>query len=108
MEVRNDFNKVLEVAGFNERKDRMKKHKITLQSFRRFTKSVVSDQAGKDYSEWFIGHAKSPYYTKKMPEKMEIYKQLSMTSLTILDYSELKTRTKNIDVKFGRKRRSDF
>ncbi|MGB6674299.1 MAG: hypothetical protein WBE34_17865 [Candidatus Nitrosopolaris sp.] len=49
MEVRNDFNKVLEVAGFNERKDRMKKHKITLHPFRRFTKSVVSDQAGLEF-----------------------------------------------------------
>jgi hypothetical protein len=104
MEVRSDFNKVLEVAGLNERKDGMKRRKITLHSFRRFTKSIVSDNAGKDYSEWLIGHAKSPYYTpRKMPEKMEIYKQLCMKSLTILDYSTLKTHSKNIDVKLAGK-----
>jgi integrase len=103
MEVRKDFNNVLEVAGFNERKDGMKRRKLTLHSFRRFTKSIVSDQAGKDYSEWLIGHAKSPYYTKKMPEKMEIYKQLCMPSLTILDYSELKTHSKNIEVDLAKK-----
>ena len=103
MEVRNDFNKVLEVTGLQERKDGMKRRKITLHSFRRFTKSVVSDNAGKDYSEWLIGHAKSPYYTKKIAEKMEIYKQLCMKQLTILDYSALKTHSKNIDVKLAEK-----
>lgn len=103
LEVRKDFNKVLEVTGFNERKGGMKRRKITLHSFRSFTKSIVSDNAGKDYSEWFIGHAKSPYYTKKMPEKMETYKQLCMPQLTILDYSELRTHSKNIDVKLAEK-----
>src|SRR5437016_6534230 len=73
MDVRKDFNKVLEVAGLHERKDGMKRRKLTLHSFRRFTKSIISDNAGKDYREWLIGHAKSPYYTKKLPEKMEIY-----------------------------------
>ncbi len=41
-----------------------RRRKITLHSFRRFVKTVISDQVGQDYSEWFLGHAKSPYYIR--------------------------------------------
>jgi hypothetical protein len=50
-----------------------KRRKITLHSFRRFVKPVISDQTNQDYSEWFLGHNKSPYYTKMEPERREIY-----------------------------------
>ena len=34
---------------------------------------MSSDQVGQDYSEWFLGHSKSPYYTKKEPDRRQIY-----------------------------------
>jgi hypothetical protein len=69
--VLSEFQKVLEIVGLNERKEggKQRRRKITLHSFRRFTKSVISDQVSQDYSEWFLGHSKSPYYTKKEPER---------------------------------------
>jgi integrase len=76
-----EFQKVLSAAGLNERKEGMKRREITLHSFRRFVKTVISDQTNQDYSEWFLGHSKSPYYTKKEPERREIYATKCMKSL---------------------------
>jgi hypothetical protein len=59
------FQQVLEVAGFSDRKEGMNRRKITFHSFRRFVKTIISDCAGKEYSEWFLGHAKSSYYVSK-------------------------------------------
>jgi integrase len=47
-----EFTKVLKVAGLDERKEGMRRRKITLHSLRRFVKTVISDQVGGDYSEW--------------------------------------------------------
>ncbi|HYA83570.1 MAG TPA: hypothetical protein VEH06_09010, partial [Candidatus Bathyarchaeia archaeon] len=63
--------------------------KITLHTFRRFTKSIISNQANQDYSEWFLGHNKSPYYTVKESARREIYATKCMKYLTFLDYSLL-------------------
>lgn len=81
----------------------MKRRKITLHSLRRFTKTVISDQTNQDYSEWFLGHSKSPYYTKKEPERREIYATKCMKYLTFLDYATLETAGKNIEVKLSEK-----
>jgi hypothetical protein len=73
VKVLTEFQKLLAVVGLNERKEggKQRRRKITLHSFRRFTKSVISDQVNQDYSEWFLGHSKSPYYTKKEAERRE-------------------------------------
>jgi integrase len=94
-----EFQKVLEIVGLNERKEggKQRRRKITLHSFRRFTKSVISDQVSQDYSEWFLGHYKSPYYTKKEPERREIYATKCMKYLTFLDYTTLEARGKSIE-----------
>ena len=74
-----------------------KRKKITLYSLRRHAKTVISDQAGQDYSEWFIGHAKSPYWGKKEEARREIYQTKIMNYLTFLDYGTLETTGKNIE-----------
>ena len=75
----------------------------TLHSFRRFVKTVISDQTNTDYSEWFLGHNKSPYYTKKEPERREIYATKCMKYLTFLDYTKLEATGKNIEAKLSEK-----
>jgi integrase len=101
VKVLKEFQKLLEIVGLNERKEggTQMRRKITLHSFRRFTKSVISDQAGQDYSEWFLGHSKSPYYTKKESARMEIYATKCMKYLTFLDYTTLETTGRNIEAK---------
>jgi integrase len=79
-----EFQKLLKGAGMDERKEgtsEYKRRKITLHSFRRFVKTVISNQVNQDYSEWFLGHAKSPYYTIKEQEKRRIYAEKCMKYL---------------------------
>ena len=54
-----EFQKLLKVVNMDERKEGMRRRKVTLHSFRRFCKSVISNQVNQDYSEWFLGHSKS-------------------------------------------------
>jgi hypothetical protein len=100
-----EFEKLLAIAGLDERKDEgvQKRRKITLHSFRRFVKTVISDQVNQDYSEWFLGHNKSPYYTKKEHERREIYATKCMKYLTFLDYTTLEATGKNIEAKLSEK-----
>jgi integrase len=101
------FQKLLTIVGMDERKDEgvYKRRKITLHSFRRFVKTVISDQTNQDYSEWFLGHNKSPYYTKKEPERREIYATKCMKYLTFLDYTTLEARGKSIEANLQEKDR---
>jgi len=101
--INQEWHKVLSVAGFNERKDGMKRRKITLHSFRRFVKTVISDQVNQDYSEWFLGYNKSPYYAKKEQARSEIYATTCMKYLTFLDYGILEATGKNIESKLSEK-----
>jgi integrase len=104
VKVLTEFEKLLSVIGLDERKEgKQRRRKITLHSFRRFVKTVISDQTNTDYSEWFLGHNKSPYYTKKEPERREIYVTKCMRYLTFLDYTTLEATGKNIEAKLSEK-----
>jgi integrase len=103
--IATEFTKVLKVAGLDERKEGMRRRKITLHSLRRFVKTVISDEVGGDYSEWFLGHNGSVYYTKKESERREIYLTKCMKYLTFLDYTALEARGKSIESKLSEKDR---
>jgi integrase len=104
VKILEEFEKLLSIVGFDERKDGVqRRRKVTLHSFRRFVKTVISDQTNQDYSEWFLGHNKSPYYTKKEPERREIYTSKCMKYLTFLDYTTLEATGKNIELKLSEK-----
>jgi integrase len=105
VKVLTEFQKLLAIAALDERKEggKQRRRKITLHSFRRFTKSVISDQVNQDYSEWFLGHNKSPYYTKKEPDRRDIYATKCMKYLTFLDYTTLEARGKSIEANLQEK-----
>ena len=105
IKIGTEFTKVLKAAGLDERKEGMRRRKITLHSLRRFVKTVISDQVGGDYSEWFLGHNGSVYYTKKESERREIYLTRCMKYLTFLDYSALEATGKSIEAKLSEKDR---
>jgi integrase len=100
-----EFEKLLALIGLDERKEGgvQKRRKITLHSFRRYVKTAISDQTNQDYSEWFLGHSKSPYYTKKEPERREIYATKCMKYLTFLDYTTFDTTRKSFESKLAEK-----
>ena len=104
VKILTEFEKILSVVGLDQRiEGKQRRRKITLHSFRRFVKTVISDQTNTDYSEWFLGHNKSPYYTKKEPERREIYATKCMKYLTFLDYTTLEATGKNIESKLSEK-----
>jgi integrase len=67
------FAKTLDRMGKGQREDGNEgRRQITLHSFRRFVKTTISDLGYADFSEWFIGHSGSTYWTKKDSEKADI------------------------------------
>jgi len=96
---------LLTIVGLDERKEEGRKlrRKVTLHSLRRHVKGVTSNQVNQDYSEWFLGHSKSPYYTLKDANKREIYASKVMKYLTFLDYTTLEATGKNIEAKLSEK-----
>jgi integrase len=100
-----EFDKLLKIVNMDEKKEGgiNNRKKITLHSFRRFVKTVISNQVSQDYSEWFLGHSKSPYWTLKEANRREIYATKCMKYLTFLDYSILEATGKNIESKLVEK-----
>jgi len=98
-----EFQKLLKTVNMDQRKESGVRRKITLHSFRRWVKTVLSTQVGQDYSEFYIGHTKSPYWTMKEPERRKIYADKCMKYLTYLDYSELDFRDASIEGKLTEK-----
>ena len=71
--------------------DNKRRRKITLHSFRRYVKGVISDLGFGDFSEYFIGHIGSTYYRKTEKEKQELFWKVE-SSLTLLDFPMLERR----------------
>jgi len=94
-DMKQEFSKVRDAAGFVERKDNSKRHVVTLNSFRAFVDTTISNSAGKDFAEWFLGHSKSPYWKAKPDVKREIYLTKCVQHLTFLDISGLETMERN-------------
>lgn len=105
IKIMREFQRVLSAAGLDERKEGMKRRKITLHTLRRFTKTVISNQAGQDFSEMILGHNKSVYYTLREQERRKIYVTKVMKYLTFLDYTTLETTGKNIEAMLSEKER---
>jgi integrase len=97
------FHKLLKKAGMNTRKENSRRRKITIHSFRRTVFSIINDQVGSEYANWYLGHDHSEYWTKKEQERRQIYATKCMPYLTVLDYSLFETRGKHIEAKLSEK-----
>jgi integrase len=89
------FAKTLDRMGKGEREDGGKRRRITLHSFRRFVKTTISDLGYQDFSEYFIGHSGSTYWTKKESEKAEIFQKIE-PYLTFLNVHQLERQGADI------------
>jgi hypothetical protein len=61
-------------------------------------KTTISDLGFSDFSEWFIGHSGSAYWTKKDSEKGEIFRKVE-PYLTFLNIPELERQGADIQSK---------
>ena len=93
------FARTLDRSGKGNWEDsNQRRRKITLHSFRRFVKSTISDLGYADFSEWFIGHSGSTYWTKKDSEKAEIFRKVE-PYLTFLNIPQLERQGADIQSK---------
>ena len=74
------------------------RREITLNSFRCFVKTTISDLGYSDYSEWFISHSDSTYWRKKDNEKAEIFQKIE-PYLTFLNIQQLKRQGADLETK---------
>src|SRR5215831_1477485 len=93
------FSNTLDRSGKGNREDNnQRRRQITLHSFRRFVKTTISDLGYADFSEWFIGHSGSTYWTKKDSEKAEIFRKIQ-PYLTFLNIPQLARQGADIQTK---------
>jgi hypothetical protein len=98
-DLRESFARTLDRLGKgNWEDDNQRRRKITLHSFRRYTKTTISDLGYADFSEWFIGHSSSTYWTKKDSEKAEIFRKVE-PYLTFLNIPQLERQGADIQSK---------
>jgi integrase len=89
--VLEQFEKLLHIAGKDQRKENSKRREITLHSFRRTAFSIINEQTNSEYANWFLGHNHSVYWTHKEQERRELYLTKCMPFLTI--YQETRDNT---------------
>jgi integrase len=99
-----DFANTLDRIGLRERRDVDNRHKITLHSFRSFVKTTISDLGYQDFSEYFIGHKHSTYWSKPYSEILKLFHTVE-SYLTYLDYSALDAKGADIETKLDQKDR---
>ena len=76
--------------------DNRKRRKITLHSFRRFVKSTISDLGNSDYSEYYIGHQGSVYWTRSAKEIVDLFLKVE-PALTFMDMSSIEQHGKDVE-----------
>lgn len=98
---------ILYVTDFNELLDSMGKgdkvnpnydkswREITFYTFRRYVKTAISNAGYRDFGEWLIGHAGSPYWAETEEEKAKIFHKIE-PYLTFLDISKLEAQGADI------------
>src|SRR5215469_6941645 len=98
-DLRRSFASTLDRSGKGDREDdNPRRREITIHSFRRFVKTTISDLGYADFSEWFIGHSGSTYWTKKDSEKAEIFRKIE-PYLTFLNIPQLERQGADIQTK---------
>jgi hypothetical protein len=84
------FNKVLNQLKIGYEDLAKRRHKITLHSFRRAYKTIISNMGYSEFSEWALNHSGSPYYQVPEKEKYELFRKIE-PYITFLDQNELKS-----------------
>src|SRR5438067_12236800 len=99
IELGRSFGKTLDRMNKGSREDgNERRRQITLHSFRRFVKTTISDLGYSDFSEYFIGHSGSTYWTKKDADKAEIFQKIE-PYLTFLNVQQLERQGADIQNK---------
>lgn len=93
MRISSLFRNVLDSVNKGQWKDK-RRRMITLYSFRRFVETTIEDHTSANFADYILGHKKSPYYSKKEPERRQLYYDKCEAHLTYLDYNALEKAAK--------------
>lgn len=96
------YGELLDRIELGDLEDNKQRRKLTLHSFRRFVKTTIANLGYSDYSEWFIGHAGSTYWTSPDKEKAATFVKIE-PYLTFLNYSELEAIGSDVQTKIQEK-----
>jgi integrase len=104
--MRHEFGQLLRAIEKDTPEDGGNRRAITLHSFRRFTKTAISNQGYGDYSEWMIGHnhggMSQTYYRASKKESAEIFAKLE-PALTFTDATRIESLHADISAKLEQK-----
>jgi integrase len=98
VEILRQFENTLDRMGRGDKEENNKRRRITFHSMRRFVKTTISDLGYQDFSEYFIGHIGSTYWTRKDFEKAEIFRKIE-PYLTFLNIRQLERQGADIQTK---------
>ena len=96
--LHDQFIKLLEKVEMNRRKDGQVRRNITFHSLRAFVKSTIATHTNTDFSEFYLGHSYSTYWSVKANEIRDLYLKC-MKFLTFLDYATVESVGKDFEAK---------
>jgi hypothetical protein len=83
-----EFNDLLRQLDVGYEGNTKKRHVLTLHSFRRYVRTLISDLGYQDFAEWTLGHSYSTYWRKGEKEKYALFKKIE-PNLLLLDQTSL-------------------
>jgi integrase len=89
-----EFNKVIDQLNIGYEDNNKNRHIITLHSFRRYVRTLISDLGFQDYAEFTLGHSNSTYWRKGEKTKYALFKKIEPHML-LLDQSTLEQKGKD-------------
>jgi integrase len=93
-----EFNKVLDQLNIGYEDNNKNRHIITLHSFRRYVRTLISDLGFQDYAEFTLGHSNSTYWRKSTKEKYALFKKIEPHML-LLDQTAIQRKGADLQSK---------
>ena len=97
-EIQRKFSAMVDRMGMGEWQDGNRRRDITLYSFRRFAKTTISDLGFADFSEYWIGHSASVYWSKPEKDILALFRRVE-PYLTFVDADSLEASSADVTQK---------
>jgi hypothetical protein len=93
-----EFNKVLAQLNIGYEDNNKNRHIVTLHSFRRYVRTLISDLGYQDFAEFTLGHKNSTYWRKSAKEKYAFFKKIE-PHLLLLDQTAIQRQGADLQSK---------
>jgi integrase len=93
------WNEVIKQLDIGYEDNNKNRHIITLHSFRRYVRTLISDLGYQDFAEFMLGHSNSTYWRKSEKEKYAFFKKKIEPHLLLLDQSAIEQKGTDLESK---------